>query len=125
MMTLRSDSKLVRWAYFFSSYPPKHTTLCAFFWRAFVSIPLAWLGMGLLVTFILYVVGYGMFYQAPLASLIVTLSIIWGVIVPGNYQKTLNATLKRALDRADEMVFMQGVKAFKSKFCPIIEITRD
>lgn len=110
-MRLDPKSKLVRWTYFLNPCgPPCQTTLCAFFWRGFVFIPLFWA---------LIVIGIG-----------VLLAIIWlhpgqtaaAVGLIGAFLGTVWLAAQTSSHKFQQSTFVQGVKAIKGKYCPIIYI---
>ena len=120
-MTLNRESWLVKWTYLMTSsgYPPKKTTLCRFFWRCFVFMPL-------FATLVLGFLG-GILYQSwqnPIPTAIVVAAVIvifLGCVVGSMVQEKLAySTLPQQISQS---VFVQGLKAVKGKFCPIITIS--
>lgn len=117
-MTLNSDSRLVRFAYSWppDSYVPVKTTLCRFFWRTFVFMPLAYAIMiGLPVTMTLMFA-----YETPKAFLTIVLGLIWSVVLISSNADVIENRFEAIRDRVAPTVFWQGVKSLKSKVCPII-----
>lgn len=123
--TLKRDSRLARWAYFFDDSTlqpdgrfnkvPPSTTLCALFWRAFVFVPLGVAVLVALLIFVLSAISHVIFTY-PLRTLITLLCIaVIALFI------RLVATLVSAKDRFADTLFVQGVKAVKGKFCPIIK----
>lgn len=164
-MELRADSKLVKWAYFFGrkrqinwrvsrtdqwgTYDgyeytdvryPKSTTLCRFFWRAFVFMPIFWLVVGggasilLWKLLLLILANLPMFLSIVLCAALTMASIFLAHRFGPDYilrpageaaEKAFDATrdrVNRTVDRIEESVFWQGLMALKSKICPIITI---
>ena len=128
-MNLNPNSKLVRWAYFFSSYNntpgtyfgPRSTTLCAFFWRAFVFVPLAWLFIFGLVGAVLLAI-----WKTPLITLVyVGVLILWLVflaILSIIFREIARFVRKGSTISSSSTlgVAAAGVRSIKQKFCPII-----
>ena len=121
-MELKSDGKLVRWAYKFSDYTPETTTLCRFFWRAFVLVPLAWAvilgGVGGILGMMIV-----LFLENPLRFLLIVGGIISGLalLIGGIWSWNLPWSEITPASIKDS-TFVQGAKTIKSKFCPIIHI---
>lgn len=130
-MQLYPKSKLVRWTYLLRERKydwddhvtrkyPKQTTLCRFFWRAFVFMPLFWLGITGVFGFIL-VMTYKVFIEDPWSFLLgvgIVVGILGGlllvaVICSTEWRKVTPKAIR-------ESVFVQGVKSVKDKFCPVI-----
>lgn len=142
-MELNPKSRLVRFAYFFTpgdnhpnhTWGPKQTTLCAFFWRAFVLVPLAWL---IIATW----VGIAIFetIKHPLQALVVVMGAVILIgstaligIIQEHFRKRkelereqklldyVNGVQRPTPDPTAFRVFLWWLKAKKRKFCPIIE----
>ena len=119
-MILNPRSRLVRWAYLFSDvWEHETTTLCRFFWRAFVFIPLVWLsivgGCGVVL------VSAGMLLLSyPKAFLLGVLLVasITAILWTSSYLLNLHDRL--IVKRVRDSIFAQGLMALKKKFCPII-----
>lgn len=122
-MELSPSSRLVRFAYFFKSYgPPTSTTLCAFFWRAFVIIPLIWTLIVVGAGSILYGLGRGTWLH-PYIMLVSVLTIGLVILIAFYVDdKEDPFHVFRAIDRVEASTFYQGLKALKSKVCPVIWI---
>ena len=137
-MTLNSHSRLVQWTYYFadSRYRgedpeglsiygkwPQHTTLCRFFWRAFVFVPLIWatiIGVGsFAIGGLCILLWRNLLLSAQFAGVIsfvmVSCAAVYYWLLPTNWSEVTYVSIKTS-------TFMQGVKAIKSKFCPIIHI---
>lgn len=128
-MNLNPNSKLVRWAYFFSSsmntpgtyFGPRSTTLCAFFWRAFVIVPLVWLFIFGLVGAILWAI-----WQAPLVAAtyvgVIVLYLVFLAILPIIFGEIARFVRKGSTISSSSTlgVAAAGVRSIKQKFCPII-----
>ena len=113
-MTLDKMSKLVRWTYVLAHSVPRQTTLCRFFWRAFVFMPLFWaMAGGAVGAFV---------YESILSKGILPLLVV-GVLagVTGLVYILINV-VPSIKDYVKESTFVAGIKAVKSKFCPIVEI---
>ena len=122
-MILNPKGKLVRWAYSFSEWgPPSATTLCAFFWRAFFFIPLAWTVIAGLVGGSLWLLGVFAYHLPWLSLGIITVGVIAYFFSPRF--KNVSYKLEEKFDALEDTVrnstFGQGVKAIKGKVCPII-----
>lgn len=128
-MNLNPNSKLVRWAYFFSSYNntpgtyfgPRSTTLCAFFWRAFVIVPLVWLLLLSLMGAVLWVTWQTPMVVALYVGVIVLWFILWAIlsIIIGAITRFVRkgSTISSSSTLG---VAAAGVRSIKQKFCPII-----
>lgn len=132
-MQLSEQSRLVRWTYFLRdryynpntgkySKAPAQTTLCRFFWRCFVFMPLFWVIVpGFPLTIIgLAIHDFGIWnvLKFVVTTLSVLLAIIGAVVVyNANWSKGIRASIRHA---TTDSVFVQGVKAVKGKLCPII-----
>lgn len=128
-MNLNPNSNLVRWAYFFSSYNntpgnyfgPRSTTLCAFFWRAFVLVPLVWLFLFSLIGAFFWAI-----WQAPLVAAtyvgVIVLYLVFLAILPIIFGKIARFTKKGSTISSSSTlgVAAAGVRSIKQKFCPII-----
>lgn len=125
-MTLQRRGRLVRWAYFFSSTSiPERTTLCAFFWRAFVFVPTVWFVIAVLV-FSLGFIGIDVAWHHPLKAAGMAAGFIGFFFFMSWFEQRKaivhNRVMSKARDRVAESVFVHGVKSIKSKFCPIIDL---
>lgn len=119
-MELSPSSRLVRFAYFFKSYgPPTSTTLCAFFWRAFVIIPLIWTLIVVGAGSILYGLGRGTWLH-PWIMLITVITLCL-IVLFATYVEEADHIIN-AIDRIEASTFYQGLKSLKSKMCPVIWI---
>lgn len=126
MMELKRNSRLVKWAYKFSDFgPPDSTTLCRFFWRAFVFMPLVWLfivgSVGLVVGGIGVLIWQNLLTTVKVAGFLLSLVAVVGFVAYHVYYTEWTEVTLNSINRS---TFVQGVKAVKSKFCPIIYITR-
>ena len=113
-MKLQRNSRLVRFAYSIDGFPPEHTTLCAFFWKTFLFTPLIWLlivgGTVLMAGVVIYhLVQFSIASSGIFPAIIVLVGLVtWWFMK------------KDVKDRIKASTFVQGAKAIKSKFCPII-----
>lgn len=132
-MVLNSKSWLVRWAYSLygpapeERYGPPTTTLCAFFWRAFVFVPLTWAAIVGLICLILYSFYMELMIMASIVGAIIVpfLLLIDGDLLTGwfdkwRWDKWEEDNLNRQRQPSVLNVFLDGIVAFKSKFCLII-----
>lgn len=138
-MTLDRNSLLVRFAYsvfsskewhgnFFSRIPLR-TTLCAFFWRAFVLVPLTWLcigcGLAFFVTAAFRVAKEYWHLELMVAALAISLTPVIFIVIAVVHEYAENEEyVDNLFYRLENSVFVQGAKSVKSKFCPIIEFTK-
>lgn len=145
-MELDPKSKLVRFAYFLRTKEgqpiydqegwiadmnytnvPRTTTLCAFFWRTFVFMPLFWLvsvvgGGGLLSVFIYNIVkDPGAFFVAAGIILAILIIVACVMSLPAIFKALKTAATDTTVTPVK--VAVEGIKTFKSKFCPIITFT--
>lgn len=106
-MRLKKTSRLVQWAYWPEPRDkpiPSQTSVCAFFWRAFVLVPM---------------------FTALFCVAIVLTSPAWvpiwaiGKMLPANTSDRIEARLK---GRATNSVLAQRLLAAKRRVCPIIEL---
>lgn len=124
-MVLDRKSLLVRWTYKFSEYPPDHTTLCRFFWRCFVWMPLAWAaicggGGVLLACFIIANLDTHWLFGAGVAVAVLgTVGFMFGV---ENYAPKVKRFVRHTAQDVTASVVWQGAKAVKSRICPLIWI---
>lgn len=137
-MKLSRKSRLVKWAYLMPPFegPPYRTSLCAFFWRAFVFVPLFWLSLVIIAGRLLFL--YGKYWRYSISVTVVVALVVFAIIT------ACNAAERRRDARAEEnwqrrragleplpvrryrladSVFWQGLKAVKGKVCPLIELT--
>jgi hypothetical protein len=121
-MKLQRQSKLVRWAYSFDGKHdvPSYTSLCAFFWRAFVFVPLGWASIVGIVLFVIVMLVGGAWQHPRTAILVTTFMVVFTGLVVND--KAINRKFRGIGDSIEESVFWQGLVATKSKFCPLIEI---
>lgn len=118
-MVLASRSRLVRWAYYLNDFgPPAQTSLCAFFWRAFVFMPLFWLLMTFVVFSILFVICSVVYRNPGTFTALVLIGAI--IILALRKSRTISRAVDNSLYCLEQTVFWQGVKTVKGKFCPII-----
>lgn len=121
-MTLNLRSRLVRWTYYLTSKydMPDTTTLCGFFWRAFVFMPLFWMlvvgGFGtILVAIVLHIILHP--WQAlnilGVAVLLVGVFLFGAWLYNVEWMEVTPAAVR-------DSVFVQGLKTLKGKMCPII-----
>ena len=122
-MTLNRNGKLIRWAYCFSEdSPPKRVSLCSFFWRAFICVPLVWMFiMSLTLGALFFFIKYTIITKGFLLFLV--LLVIGLVYLGETYDGTDQSSLtNRAYNKISNTIFVQGIKTIKGKFCPIIEV---
>lgn len=138
IMNLKLDSRLVRFAYFFARrdhHPSagyvKKTSLCAFFWRCFVFVPLFWILLASALGVSIYEVGKN-FTDFLMGAAIITVVVGAGLGIAfliEYVQKKINARRYKAeQDRWAGIVkeptasslFFDWVTAKKRKVCPII-----
>ena len=135
-MTVSSKSKLVRWAYLFEERHPRYdpktrsdiysnipsrVSLCGLFWRSVLLTPVLLLIVLAVGGFVVGAIGI-IFYRVPMIPVGIAF------IAAGGYVLHLLLT-KGVMDRIEvfaqptrSSLLWQGLKAIKSKFCPIIEI---
>lgn len=128
MITFKCNSHLARWAFWYSDKTywaadrdmvrrrvPPQTTLCNLFWRAFFFAPLIG-GLPSIAALALLWWGLVELYRHPLRSLAVTLGLclvvgsILGLVWLWDHYRS-----------GEPSVFLQGLKAVKGKFCPLIK----
>jgi len=150
-MKLSKNNLYVRWAFFFdkaldfdtlkprlhyyfdadghrqcNDIPPT-TSLCGLFWRGFVMMPLIFLGLGMLASFLLIMIS-----EVWLEMLIITafagstLSLLFGASYMitwfrGDLTRPLQPWEQKIHDGLD--VAKQSFIAVKSTYCPIVTIT--
>ena len=134
-MKLSRQSRLVRFAYFFSDFgPPNCTTLCAFFWRAFVLTPLVWFGVIFVLGVLIF--HFAKFYYISVPVTVTAVAMFFAVArwVDGSKRKRREREYARergeqvpptVRERIADSVFWQGLKTVKGKVCPLIELTSD
>ena len=136
MLQLSEQSKLVRWTYFLRdlnynssasiySKIPAQTTLCRFFWRCFVFMPLFWCLPLAFLTLVGMVI-----YMAYLDFGLLKMLLFSGAVTGGVALLFGSLYTARAVSRASSIkafkaniansTFVQGLKAIKSKVCPIL-----
>lgn len=144
-MKLNKSGKLYRWTYFLSSKEfhhgtshfdlnlnqyiqdtpsyyskgPDQTSLCSFFWRCFVWMPLFWLIVLTTIVMFSYAVGALTWRTRGILPLLV------GIVVGTLYlierkKKVIGYWVEDTGDRLGESVFVQGLMTIKGKFCPLI-----
>ena len=120
-MTLHPESRLVRWTYFPNKLfrYPKHTTLCRFFWRAFVLMPLCWVLIGIFIT------GFGIAIWEHLTTFSLAFVCILATIgLSGGLCALIHTDWGTVtINSVKESTLFQGLKTVKGRFCPIIHIT--
>lgn len=110
-MTLNRGSKLVRFAYYFADYGvPSQTSLCRFFWRAFVFVPLFWLLISTFISIVIFAL-----YATTIATKGLLPLVLFGITGIVYLLSTYSDVIKNS-------VFIQGIKAMLEPYCPIIEI---
>lgn len=115
-MHLSRDSKLVRFSYFFfHNGPPEQTTLCAFFWRTFVLNPIVLLAAATAIAGVVFMFGHAIFLIVSFLGFFYSLALILFVVGLAIWRPTVKTPVVAT-------VFWHGLKATKSKFCPIIEL---
>ena len=119
-MVLNTHSRLVRWAYFFGSvWEHDTTTLCQFFWRAFVFVPLGWLVIVAFFGFVIFSAGWFLL-SYPKAFLLSMLLVIAPIAILWTSSYLLNLRDQLIVKRVRDSIFVQGLVALKGKLCPII-----
>lgn len=139
-MVLSRRSRLARFAYFGPFGPmPRQTSLCAFFWRTFVFVPIFCAVVAALVGTLAVLIAGVVWnhrrlwpYAAFFVSLIVviSLSIIYEDEIEAWHERhprfgvptPLFSAGTHALDAVRDSFFVQGLKTLKGKLCPIIEL---
>jgi len=133
-MTLNPNSRLVRFAYSLfndgdkpgTRYGPKQTSLCAFFWRAFVFVPFAWLTIcGGAVFFVVSVLVFWKITLSALlgASLYFGVRYLYEVLIQPKVRARRKANPRTEPSTVE--VFVAGVRTIKAKMCPIIDFKGD
>lgn len=139
-MKLSRESRLARFCYL-GRRMPKKTTLCAFFWQAFVIMPILCLFAASTVGILLFFVGREVVKNwvpftigFSIIGLLIFVIIRYGAAVDKYLRdKETERQMKywsrdRSLDkkslytRVKESFFIQGAISLKKKFCPIIEL---
>ena len=137
MLKLNEQSKLVRWPNFLrssSTYKaetgkwsktPAQTTLCRFFWRCFVFMPLFWLLVTGTPTGILALAihDFGIltilkYFSGAVLGILATTGVVAGY--RADWSRGVRATVRDSIKSAGNSTFVQGAKAIKSKVCPIV-----
>ena len=118
-MILNSRSRLTRWAYYFLDDRPASTTLCRFFWLAFVSVPLVWLCIITVVGSLIYIMGVSLSKNpwaivAALSLVLSAVAVFFGLVYLISHRHRLIPK------RVRESVFAQGLVALKGRLCPIV-----
>ena len=99
-----------------SNIPPR-TSLCRFFWRSFLLVPILWVPMTI-VKLLMLVVGFviglaGFFPALPFLS-------ASGAGISNFLDRTGDA-ICAGVDAVRESTFVRGIKAIKGRVCPVIE----
>lgn len=112
-MQINRRSKLVRFSYLIRPEGiPSRTTLCAFFWRTFVGMPIL---LATVLALLVYV-GWSIYhYPLPWAGYTSVILLICGSFAFCDY-----LTNKVKHGNLGNSTFVQGVKTIKGKVCPII-----
>ena len=124
-MKLNRTGFLYRWTYLLSNKwdKPYQVSLCSFFWRCFVWMPLFWL-------LILSVVAAFLFLSweskglLPLAITTIFCLIVLGVKCHSKVVKYFPKVSERTgtvRGKIKQSFFWQGLKTIKGKMCPIID----
>jgi hypothetical protein len=115
-MKLNKKGKLVRFGYCMGGVPYQ-TTLCRFFWRTFIFMPLFFLlvaaGVVTCLASFWFVPGMAFGVVGILFS-IALLTVILSYVEDRRYFPMASYAVRNS-------VFGQGVKAIKSKICPFID----
>lgn len=155
-MKLRANSRLVRWAYSmfafrlydayicradgrrewlgFTKIPP-HTTLCRFFWRAFVFVPLFWgvivSACGAVLWFLVEMADWQRVLTTAAQLTLLIIGIVAVIYLIKRYNRQISVVLNPLSDKVEciqdtvtQSVFWQGVKTLRGKLCPLITIER-
>lgn len=142
-MTLNKDSKLVKFSYLLErkkwqgadlgySKIPAQTSLCAFFWRTFVFMPLFFCAALLAVVGGAYhLVIHWQITLVILAAIALSLGIIYLMSQAGKRRVVqrifspvgdlIDATVDRVTYSSGWKAFWAGFKTIKGKVCPVIE----
>lgn len=120
-MVIHRNGWLYRWTYLLSSSwsRPDQISLCSFFWRAFLWMPLFWLTVGsgaaLVLAGVWFILRHRMFWIA------LPWALVWALFMYIT-RKDGPANIKLAdfTKQVKSSVFWQGLKAVKGRFCPII-----
>jgi hypothetical protein len=135
-MILDHTSRLVRWTYVLNHSrryytdgvwrrAPHTTTLCRFFWRAFVLMPILW--SSILFGFVhVSVLMWEHLHQSFVVLSLIAAAIAMVLIIAGIGSTIRYAVRKGTLPSMASIAnstFVQGLKAIKRKVCPIITIT--
>lgn len=122
-MKLRTNSKVVKWAYLFSDYVPHQTSICPLFWRCVLVTPA-------ILSALAGVIGvaiYG-FVILPIKELGWPGSLVVPLIVTIVYLagKIGDLTRRRRWEQLEHptepSVVREFIKATKSKICPIVTL---
>jgi hypothetical protein len=97
-MVLNKNSRLVRWTYLvIGDHVPVRTSLCMFFWRAFLITPI-----------IVILVGVLFILASP------------GLVIAWCFERFFKRSSSKVINRIKNSVFVQGAATIKGKVCPII-----
>lgn len=110
-MQLSQNSRIVRWAYLFSSFgPPGHVSLCVLFWRSVLLTPM------IVLSLLVLVVGFSfMLYENFLPLTL--------IVVAGSLITTICIGIWLATQAVSRTAIGHMIKTKKSKICPIIDLT--
>lgn len=127
-MKMNKDSRLYRWTYFltYRYERPTQTTLCRFFWRAFVFMPLFWGAIvGGLSASLFLLAKLSWLTKGIFPAILATAFLVYWLL--NHYSRTVRDgarsfgyKVEDVVEKVLKSVFWQGVKAVKGKFCPII-----
>lgn len=121
-MNISRNSLLYKWAYTFTDSwsKPDQTTLCAFFWRAFLFVPLGFLAMITIGSaFLIEVI---ITYKENPTDFFLVVGLAVGVVLVAIFVTSIPAIADSISNRLEdsEWVFVKGLTSLKKKFCPII-----
>jgi hypothetical protein len=115
----------IRWTYMFGAIP-RQTSLCRVFWRGCVAMPLAMVGMGLVLAFLItsvlmYPLGTAKFFGVVVGALVGIAAFIGGGVWIDELREANGSVLPSSVR---ESVPYRAILSVKSKVCPIITIER-
>ena len=125
-MELQKNGRAIRWAYMFEDFTPCQTTLCAMFWRTVMITPLKLAFLASIISLVLYTVFWipvhiwGWWGLLAFPGIITLLAGIPWI----SYEYTEWRSI-RVDAHKEPSVIIEGIKALKSRFCPIITIKRE